>query len=232
MEHGYLLLANRDELKSRLPASPPRVQTGRGIRYAAPADGDAGGTWIGVNELGVAVDLLNARLAGPERPDDAYASRGTLVRGMLDAGGVDEVGARLSDQDLERFRGFRLAAFEPGRRPRLWRWDGEALRRESPVEAPLFSSPIEDGEVGRARRRTFERRLGGRAPDEATLLELHASHEPERGPHSVCMHADGAGTVSSSHVFVGASSITFRYADGPPCSAPFGEPLVLERRWG
>ncbi len=66
---GYRLWFNRDELRSRGPEVPPRVeQTPEGMRYIAPSDSDAGGTWIAVNELGITVCLLNGYRA-PQSPE-------------------------------------------------------------------------------------------------------------------------------------------------------------------
>ena len=56
---GYALLFNRDEARTRSPAFPPEHRLRRGVRLISPLDPDAGGTWLGVNEFGVSVGLLN-----------------------------------------------------------------------------------------------------------------------------------------------------------------------------
>src|SRR5260221_11105891 len=58
-DDGYHLLCNRDEKLSRAPALPPRIQERNGVRYVAPIDGNFGGAWIGANEFGVSICLLN-----------------------------------------------------------------------------------------------------------------------------------------------------------------------------
>src|SRR6266496_5302779 len=81
-QDGYYLLFNRDEKRTRKGASPPRLLTRDGVRFLAPADGDFGGTWIGVNEFGVSACLLNgANLTGTEIR--AGSSRGGRSRGLL-----------------------------------------------------------------------------------------------------------------------------------------------------
>ena len=70
---GYHLLANRDEKRTRAIAQPPRVRRHFGVRYLAPTDTDHGGTWIAVNEYGIAACLLN-------RPG---LTRGVQSRGLL-----------------------------------------------------------------------------------------------------------------------------------------------------
>jgi len=70
----------------------------------------------------------------------------------------------------------------------------------------------------------------GRAPERASLAHFQASHEPERGPWSPCMHRAEAATVSASQVRVDERSVALRYAPGPPCTTAFGPWLELERR--
>ncbi|MCX7017196.1 MAG: NRDE family protein [Candidatus Sumerlaeota bacterium] len=58
-EDSLLLTMNRDELHSRAPEIPPAIRAGDPA-WMAPTDSQAGGTWIGVNDRGLAVCLLNA----------------------------------------------------------------------------------------------------------------------------------------------------------------------------
>ena len=55
----YHLFFNCDELRTRGPALPPRMHEARGLRFLAPIDTDAGGSWLGVNELGLSIGLVN-----------------------------------------------------------------------------------------------------------------------------------------------------------------------------
>ena len=63
----YRLFFNRDERKTRKPAAPPALHEHHGVRQLYPVDGTAGGTWLGVNEYGVTVGILNHYVA--ERAD-------------------------------------------------------------------------------------------------------------------------------------------------------------------
>jgi hypothetical protein len=56
---GYQLLCNRDEKRTRRPASAPQLLTRNNVRFVAPIDGDSGGTWVAVNEFGLSLVLLN-----------------------------------------------------------------------------------------------------------------------------------------------------------------------------
>ena len=56
---GFSLACNRDERSSRPCASEPAAYDLRPRRAIFPRDPVGGGTWMGVNDLGLAVALLN-----------------------------------------------------------------------------------------------------------------------------------------------------------------------------
>ena len=90
-KNGYELFFNRDELKTRLVAVPPTMAAVNQIRYISPADADAGGTWIAVNEFGFAACLLNhyaknADGVGPIHP----LSRGHIIHLVLSSRTADQ----------------------------------------------------------------------------------------------------------------------------------------------
>ncbi|MSR63259.1 MAG: hypothetical protein EXS08_12525 [Planctomycetes bacterium] len=222
---GFELFFNRDESVRRGSARAPETLELEGVRALAPRDADAGGTWLGVNEHGLALGLLNAWDARglPAEP----RSRGLLVRELLSARAGDEVLERLERVELERYRGFTLACFEPGRAPRVRAWDGRELTQPD-VRAPLCSSSLERGRAQLERERVFVQLVGARVEREA-FERFHASHAPERGPWSPCMHRADASTVSASQVRVDARAVALRYAGGPPCTTSFGPWLELAR---
>ena len=109
---GFELRMNRDELRTRAAALPPAIYERDGVRYIAPRDVDGGGTWITVNDAGVAVCLLN----GTALPDGRVGSRsrGLLVEDFADARSVSEVRIRLADGGLSVYSPFTLLVLEPG----------------------------------------------------------------------------------------------------------------------
>ena len=62
----FRLFFNRDERRTRRPAIPPAVHRKGDTRFIAPRDGDFGGSWLGVNEHGVSLCLLNGYAAEDE----------------------------------------------------------------------------------------------------------------------------------------------------------------------
>jgi hypothetical protein len=229
---GYEVFFNRDESRRRGTALAPEELDLGGVRALLPVDSDAGGTWLGVNEFGLALGLLNGTDArGPERepPHPETRSRGLLVRDLLRAREADEVLEALEKEALDRYRGFTLALFEPGREPRIRTWDGERLVA-TPARVPLASSSLDGGRARAERERVFAELHAGRQPTRESLERFQASHAPARGPWSPCMHRAEAATVSASRVRVDARAVALRYAPGPPCTTAFGDWLELERR--
>lgn len=217
--HGYTLLCNRDERYTRLPAHAPRVKTRRGMQLIAPVDGDYGGTWIGVNSDGMALCLLNRYGDQPQRLPHTPISRGLLVEALLDCSTQADLLMRLSMVDLGVFQPWTLLALQPRAAATVIDWTGARLLfdREADNRMPLVSSSFDGRGVEVARRRLFERmkqEMGG--VDVALLERFHRSHEPERGPYSVCMHRDNAATVSMSMITVTSSQVTFAYHTSAP----------------
>src|SRR4051794_32693602 len=118
---GFHLLFNRDEKRSRKPALPPRLGANGGVQFIAPVDGDAGGSWIAVNEFGVVVCLLNGSNPSISRP---LRSRGALVLDTIVATSAAGVCKRVFASDLWRFAPFTLVILQPGRQTSVVEWDG------------------------------------------------------------------------------------------------------------
>lgn len=223
---GYELFFNRDEVKTRLIAFPPVIQEKNGVSVVAPIDADAGGTWMGVNDLGISVCLLNGfGVVDGTRSD--FISRGKLVLDMLDIADANVAGERVCKMDLTRFRPFSLCVIAPGHIVKMWNWDGKVFSSKADVKPPLISSSFRLDSVAENRGALFE--CLGRV-DGKTLEAYHRSHEPEAGPFSVCMHREDAQTVSVSRVVVTARQVAFHYAPGSPCQTDFQPPVCLPRR--
>jgi hypothetical protein len=220
------LFFNRDELRTREPASPPGLAERGGVRYLAPVDGRAGGTWIAATERGSVLALLNR--SGGARPPRAL-TRGEIVPALAGAPAPDEAERALRELSLDRFAPFRLAA--------LWRapaagialaWDGTALARQplDPALGLLASSGLGDERAETVRGTTWRRRraeAGAWTP--AHHRAFHREHAPRRGAWSVCVHRREASTVSYTEVELAPDEIALRYFHGPPCTA--GEPFAL-----
>jgi hypothetical protein len=232
---GYALGHNRDERRTRSRGLPPKRIERDGRTVLAPRDPDGGGTWIGVHDGGTTCCLLNATESRPERLPSEPTSRGLILWELLHLQGADAIARRLADldNDLRGVRAFHLVVAEPSRDDRSarsvrFRWDGGALERDDHEGPRLYvSSSLDPTGAERARAGGW-RRLRERHEEigPAELREWLASHEPERGPLSVCMHRPEARTVSRTLITVSPGSIELAYLDGSPCSPDGPETLI------
>ena len=217
---GYVVAMNRDERRTRAPALPPSEVDAGGIPALMPVDGDAGGTWISVNDRGHALALLNR---WDESPDDAatpLVSRGLLVRDLAGLSGANAIRAALSSLPLARYRPFTLVSITPEERPFLFEWNGRVLTHGTAAEPGLVRTSSGSDQVGVERSRGALFRAALTAPgglNAAALGALHRSHEPIRGPLSICMHRDEAVTVSFSLITLSLGKALFCYVPGSPC---------------
>jgi len=230
---GYQLFFNRDELLSRKPALTPTLGRNGAVSFIAPRDGDFGGNWIAVNRFGVSLCLLNGYHPADRSQAVEFTSRGLLVASLTDRPSLADVERALGQTELERFRSFRLAVFEPAREGALLRWEDRRLSSVSLSRdwLPLVSSSFANEEVRRNRIAQFgemRRKWDGTATE--LHLAYHASHLPQSGPYSTCMHRSDGETVSFSRVEVDARSVRFHYSPHSPCRGrPAGPPVVLDR---
>lgn len=230
---GYELFCNRDERHARLPAHAPKVNTSRGVRFIAPTDAEAGGTWIAANEYGLTLCLLNRYPEGEPRAAGEFRSRGLLLPDLMGLREPAEVMRAVAGGGLMRFRPFTLLALAPGAPPAAACWTGRRLLFCDDGDVPLMpltSSSFNTAEAVRARWELFRRMAGGLTnPSAEMLTRFHHSHEPGPGPLSVCMHRPDASTVSFSRVKVNDGSVEFYYRPGPPCAGARGVRVSLPR---
>jgi hypothetical protein len=245
---GFLLGHNRDESVRRSRGIPPRRYLRDGRAFLAPRDPDGGGTWIGLNEAGAAMCLLNAAEPDPARLPPVPLSRGRILWEILHLDTLDAVVASLrrSRPRLSEVRAFDLVAAAPrrsGARAVRIRWDGRRLREEPGRPPALFvSSGFDPSGAERARGaawRSFLEAIRGRSDPDAlrdALAAWMAGHAPGKGALSVCMHRREARTVSRSLVIAPAGGrggrgrpggLRFAYHDGAPCDG--GAPETVRR---
>lgn len=235
---GYDLFCNRDERRARARALPPTVRDRVGVRYVAPADGDFGGSWIAANEHGLTLCLLNGYEDEETRPREGTQppagerSRGLLLIDLIDCRAAAQARARLAaSTDLPRYRSFTLLALDAAGAGVAARWAGGRLMLEDEPRAPMTSSSFETAAVRAAREGLFRRTVAaaGESAGAELFAQFHRSHEPARGPYSVCMHRGDAATASFSRVRVRGGRIEFEYQSGAPCEGGTPVKIVLPR---
>jgi hypothetical protein len=226
---GYDLFCNRDEKIDRPPAIAPRIHERGWVRFIAPVDPQSGGTWIGVNEFGVSVCLLNGTNEIDRAP--AVRSRGLIVRDLIWADSARECALWLKQLDLSRVAPFIALLLQPENPATVGYWDGETLTvRSADCYMPLTSSSYDPAGAREIRHNEFRSvtRSAGRT-DASVLHAFHRSHGPGPSPYSVCMHRPDAETVSFSHIVVTPEEVRFSYSPAAPCRFAPGVDRVLRR---
>ena len=219
----WTLTMNRDELRERHEGGLLSRASGNG-RLCYPLDALSGGTWLGLNDSGVALCLLNRY--GAHAPA-APRSRGGIIPAALEQGGAAELRDFLLALDCRPYPPFDLYQLGGGDL-RHYRWEGATLEERRLSPAPWFmcsSSLLLPETVIPYRRRLFEERapLAARAPDPAAaiLRDFHLHQDPADREHSVLTERERSHTKSVSQVRLTADSISLDYY-----------PEILERRGG
>jgi uncharacterized protein with NRDE domain len=112
IDGGYRLVCNRDERLTRAIARPPRAWPAEVLWATYPQDPESGGTWVGVNDHGLAAALLNQTAAPAARR--APCSRGAIVPALLACTSIDRAVRVLKALDCGSFEPFRVVLVHRG----------------------------------------------------------------------------------------------------------------------
>jgi hypothetical protein len=229
-ENGFVLAMNRDELLSRVPALPPRLNLRGELTVLCPSE-PGGGTWIGINSAGMAFSLINWH-SQSDRTGDGTISRGEVVRALLSARSSKSAASILRKLPVKRMNPFRVMTISL-REGLLseWRSGSDALEFLSLPWARhhWFSSGFDEAKANQIRRQVCLQ-ISDDSLDVTALRQLHRSHVPEAGALSLCMHREDAGTVSYTEISVCHQTVSMYYIAGSPCSHArrFNEVLALD----
>ncbi len=223
---GFLLAMNRDEQRTRASGLPPAVRRCGDLSALYPRE-PSGGTWVGINEAGICVALINW-YSRPQRMSAPAFSRGMIIPRLLALPSLEDMERSLFLLPLERLNPFRLFVIG-GSADGIREYRSEVSGTER-VDHPLstahwFSSGHD--EASAITTRSVVCRKAAEQPDAGTLpwLErLHSSHDPEKGASSICMHRDDAETVSMTILEGSVESAAMRYHTFPPCRSLGGKP--------
>jgi hypothetical protein len=235
---GYSFMMNRDESPLRPKPEQIRQASIEGLdgatrRILYPLDPASNGTWLGANDQGVVLALMNQYPVGYQRPEGAL-SRGRLIPEGLRAVSAITALERVAGMDLKSTPPFLLVGADEQGAPLSLGWDGRHLERKLYPDGALelSSSGYKPEEVLPGREAQFDLMLqGAEGKEEAELLAVqeayHFSQEPQAGPFAVWMTREDSRTVSFSHYLVLPKKIHFRYLDREAHDA-HEAPLVLQ----
>jgi Transport and Golgi organisation 2 len=232
-----LIGANRDEMIDRASKPPGRHWPDR-PELVAGRDILAGGSWLGINDWGVAAAVLNRHGSLVPAPD--RRSRGELVLEALDHADAAAAARALADLDPEAYRTFNLIIADDS--DGFWLRHAGGLRVEN-KRLKEGLSMIAAGDIDDLTNRRLELALPAfRAwptpePDDdnwsgwETLLG--STRAPPNEPTTAAMRfrTDGYGTLSSALIALPARDERdrrpiFRFAEWLPHARPWRDAMA------
>jgi uncharacterized protein with NRDE domain len=238
-----IVAANRDEHYDR-PSTPPNFWSTE-PNILAGKDLLAGGTWLGVNENGLLVGILNRRVNGKATPLTRTRSRGLFCLDLLRLESAADACAFVN-RHQEAYQPFTVVFADS-----LEAWvayntrRGIATRRlDEGLHVYSSAAPFDERteKVDRAHSQFAEvvTGLGSSCGDKlewvrslSMVLADHSLGNASNDPRdAICVHGDVSGTVSSTIVFFSRAGRRFDVFNcaGPPCRGSFAEPLTLNVR--
>ncbi|MEM8866946.1 MAG: NRDE family protein [Verrucomicrobiota bacterium] len=215
---------NRDEKRTRSRGQPPEVVASQQGELLMPVDPDAGGTWIGANQHGVIIALLNNYPHYQEARPEQH-SRGQLVVELLKhARSAAECMTLLAGETLSRYRGFLLFAMDSETNPLAVEWAGKKLEPIPLLEAGglhlLTTSSVRREECEKYRRHLFC--CEAHTPDYLRAKHQHfQAEDPALGP---LMVRDDAATDSIVEIRLDPNEVDMQFQSTsgypPQLSAP------------
>jgi hypothetical protein len=223
---------NRDEKIARGTVSPPEIHEFEGARAIYPNDGN-GGTWIAVNEYGIALALLNWNGVAPSGKTAKTRSRGLVIPTLIDSRSLSDLHEVFSVSNFKGMLPFRLIGVFPSERKiGEWRWDSGQTRFALHQWEPRhwFSSSLSDNQAenlrGIACRNAWNQADAGSGP---WLRRLHTSHNDASGPFSLCVHRPEVRTLSYSEIECTPTTLRIKHFPGSPCLALEDATVNVER---
>lgn len=212
---------NRDESRTRVAGLPPRVQQFGSRSAVLPRDPLSGGTWLAVNDAGLALAVLNGN--PPDRDRNAPKpprSRGEVILSLLECESPSAVLLASERLHYRDFAPFRLVLIGQGLVADV-RWDGRepmAMSRLVGGSPQMFtSSGLGDHLVEGPRRDLFAQTFASGPESWAAAQQAFHRHKwPGREHLSVNMSRDTARTVSHAVIDLGATEVVFTYHPDAP----------------
>jgi Transport and Golgi organisation 2 len=212
---GFRLSCNRDERRDRPRASPPEAHAmGRHVA-TFPTDPTGGGTWVGVNDAGLAAAVLNRTPSPPApRRREGLRSRGLIIPALMDRTSLAEALEAAAALSPGAFDMFRLVLAQ-GDTAAVVTSDGAAFSIAiSSLTQPIMltSSSLGDAVVEEPRRLLFERLFACDAKRWLGAQRRFHRHQWHSRQHlSVRMERADARTVSRTDIDVRSRRIDLRY---------------------
>ena len=210
---GCRMVCNRDERRTRAAAHPPRAFPTEVSRAIYPQDPVSGGTWIGVNDDGLMVALLNRTAVGTTSRVSPPRSRGSIVPMLLAFTSIAEAMHAYDAIDITQVEPFRILM---AHRSSVAVITGDRAHSHSevfPLLGPVMftSSSLGDAVVETPRLRLFELLVLADPDWMRGQFRFHRHRWAERPAISVHMARQDAITVSRTTIDVTSRDINLHY---------------------
>jgi uncharacterized protein with NRDE domain len=209
-EQSIIITMNRDEQRDRHEDGALHSANGQ----CFPIDAKSGGTWIGTNEHGLTLALLN-RYQGEHVAGEAQ-SRGELIPSFLPCSTVNAVEEKLRMLTLNHFNPFDcIGVDESGITHAIW--DGRALNFERHrVDKPFFitSSSERTTEIIAHRKSLFSEFVADESEAmtaEHIVHNLHLKRGHDNDESSILMHREHTHTKSITQIVMAQKNVELRY---------------------
>ncbi len=241
--YPMVVAANRDEHFDR-PSAPPVLMDDE-PKIIAGKDLRAGGTWLGVNDAGVMVGILNRRINGDALPATVARSRGALCMELLQLESANAARQRI-DADRYRYNPFTIVFADKHNAYIAYNDDPKIITQVLQPGLHVFSSAA-DFDLNSAKAKRAHERFASlmnplsendTQPKQwlAALQSILSDHSLGDGSDNpgdaICVHRETSGTVSSSVIFLSQARSQFEtfHCLGAPCRNAFDSEIILHVR--
>ena len=212
LANRVLLSSSRDEVPTRKPAALPSFYKGENKTSLYPADGAAGGTWIGLNTNGDVLILLNGGIVDHVKEPPYRLSRGLIVKQLLD---VADILTAWENLNLNNIEPFTLIVFVKKELHQLvWNGLSKIASEKDPSHPQIWSSSTLYGPEIQTMRLKLFRNFLHQFPN-PSMKELHdflsQGNETENG--FTMNRNEVVKTCSISIIEIDQQQATFEYFD-------------------
>lgn len=200
---SFVLTSSRDVSPTRKPAIYPASLQGQSGKICFPKDGEAGGTWIGTNETGRTVVILNGAFESHKMNPPYRKSRGLVVKDILDAKDFWDC---IQNYNLNGVEPFTLLILDWFDLFEFWElvWDGERkyLKQLDTIKPTIYSSStLYDEKMRQKRQRWFDNWLIDNPNySQSDILNFHETAGEGNIEESVFMKRSYVETVSITSI--------------------------------
>lgn len=232
-QNSFILCFNRDESVNRQLAIPPQIKKIDDVDIIMPIDPEGMGSWISVNEYGLAVCLLNNYGASFNYEKRQWLSRGQIIRDLSTSTCINDVDKRMEAMQLDNVRGFQILAICCSNNEQLissWIWDGTECQHVRDGQQIFSSSAFNTQPVVSNRQQIFERHIAEHEVTIDSLRQFHSTENNKDGSLGICMIRPEAQTVSYTEIHVDNDSVSMNYTPGRPSQQQLQDPAPYQQR--